>query len=102
TMARISSSREPKWCSSMRWLVPTSAATSRSDRPPIPPVAKAVISASSSSLRRRSSGGRGIGPRDVFAADLQALRLELQVAPREPPRHPAEDSADDAALLDPL
>src|SRR4051795_3328746 len=86
----------------MRWLVPTSAATSGSDRPAIPPVAKAVISASSSSLRRRSSGGRGIGARDVLAAGLEPLGLELQVAPREPPGQPAERAADDAALLDPL
>ena len=39
TIAISRSSREPKWCNSIRWLVPTAAATSRSDRSPMPPAA---------------------------------------------------------------
>src|SRR5215213_10210281 len=86
---------------SIRWLVPTASATSRSERPPIPPAAKASISSSRSSWRRRSSGRRGTAPA-LLASSLQALALELQVTAREPPHEHADHRADGAALLDAL
>src|SRR4051812_36302728 len=97
-----SSSRERKWWSSIRWLVPTARATSRSDRPPTPPLAKASISASSSWRRRASSGGRGIAASRRLAARLEPLRLEVEVAKRHAPHEPADERAERAALVETL
>src|SRR4051794_27829166 len=82
----------------MRWLVPTASATSRRERPPIPPRASSAISASSSSWRRCSSGGRGT----PLAGRLQTLALEPQVLLREPQHEDADDETDRSALLDAL
>src|SRR3954471_21215224 len=86
---------------SIRWLVPTASATSRSERPPIPPEAKASIRSSRSSWRRRSSGRRGTTPA-LLAPSLQALALELEVTATEPPHEPSDHHADGATLLDAL
>ena len=68
TMASRSSSRDPKWCNSIRWLVPTASATSRRERSPMPPSAKASMSASSSCRRARR---QVVEPR---SCSLRALR----------------------------
>ena len=75
------------------------AATARRCRPS----ANASISASSSSWRRRSSGGRGIpaalAPRSLR---LEALGLEVEVAPGQPAHEHADGHAERAALVDAL
>ena len=78
----------------MRWLVPTASATSRSDRPPIPPRAKASIRPFESCPGARVvvvAGGRHPRPTALhLAARLQALRLQLEVALGEPPHEGAD------------
>src|SRR4051812_1708274 len=90
----------------MRWLVPTSSATARSDRPPMPPRPKASTRASSSSRRRRSSGGRGIqglAPAPaLLAAGLEPVALELEVAPGETTQGETDQHAERTALVDAL
>src|SRR3954447_17340058 len=99
TAATSSSSRDPKWCNRIRWLVPTSSAIARSGRLPMPPPAKASITASSSARRRASSRGRG---KPVLAARLQALGLQRKVAAgQDPPQH-TDERAHRSALIDPL
>src|SRR4249920_297779 len=85
----------------MRWLVPAAAPMSRNDRPPIPPLPKASISASSSSLRRASSATRGTVPQ-LLAVPLETCRLEGEVALREPEHQQADDDPDRPTLFDAL
>ena len=92
--------REPKWCSSMRWLVPTAAATSRSDRSPMPPAANSSTTASSSSWRRSRSGGRAIEVAQLLASGLEALGLQFEVAPRHPAHEQAHQGTDGTALVE--
>src|SRR4051795_9310258 len=85
----------------MRWLVLTASAISRRDRSPTPPLANAVMSASSSSARRCSSGGRGIRA-TLLDARLQAFALHLQVSLGERTNHQGDHHTDRAALFDSL
>src|SRR4051795_8462887 len=85
----------------MRWLVLTASAISRRDRSPTPPLANAVMSASSSSARRCSSGGRGIRA-TLLDARLQAFALHLQVSLGEPTDHHSDGDTDGAALFNSL
>src|SRR6202012_5595134 len=100
TMAISRSSREPKWCNSIRWLVPTAAATSRSERSPIPPLANSSNSASSSCRRRVRSGVRAIGAAELLRPGLEALSLLLQEAPGLADHQPAHQRAEEAALVE--
>src|SRR5215207_5303136 len=83
----------------MRWLVPTAAAISRSERSPMPCAAHSFTTASSSSWRRSRSGGRAIGV-PLLASGLEAGRLELEIAPRHPAHEQTHQRADRPALVD--
>src|SRR4029450_11649122 len=72
-----------------------------SDGPPIPPPAKASISASRSSARRRPSAGRGI-PAVLLARRLEAGRLEGEVPAGGAAGEQPDDHADRAPLVDAL
>src|ERR1700761_8305584 len=80
TMATSRSSLDPKWCNSIRWLVPTAAATSRSERSPTPPAANSSKTASRSCRRRCRSGVRAIGAAELLGAGLEALGLQREEA----------------------
>src|SRR5258705_10080301 len=83
----------------MRWLVPTAAATSRSERSPMPRSAHSFTTASSSSWRRSRSGGRAIdGP--LLASGLEARRLQLEVALRHPAHEQPHRGANRPALIE--
>src|SRR6478609_10218684 len=83
----------------MRWLVPTAAPTSRSDRSPMPCAATSITTASSSSCRRSRSAARAIDA-PLLASDLQARRLQFEVAPCHPTHQQAHDRADRPALVE--
>ena len=99
-MASSSSLREPKWCSSIRWLVPTAAATSRSDRSPMPRTANSSTTASSSSWRRSRSGGRAIEVVQALASALQTRGLQFQITPGHPAHEQPDQRSDRPALVD--
>src|ERR1700756_810891 len=100
TIATSRSSRDPKWCNSIRWLVPTAVATSRSDRSPMPPVANSSIRASSSSRRRARSGVRAIGAAELFRPGLESLGLEFEEALGLLDHQPPDEGAQYAALVE--
>src|ERR1700757_1726548 len=100
TIARSRSSRDPKWCNSIRWLVPTAVATSRRDRSPMPPVANSSIRASSSSRRRARSGVRAIGAAELLRPGLESLGLEFEEALGLLDHQPPDQGAQHAALVE--
>ena len=102
TIASSSSSRDPKWWRSMRWLVPTASATSRSDRPPIPPLANASMSGVEQLLASPVVRRARHPAAPLLAARLEALRLEVEVALREAPHEHADGHADRPPLVDAL
>src|ERR1700754_680051 len=83
----------------MRWLVPTAAATSRSDRSPIPRAATSFTTASSSSWRRSRSGARAIDA-PLLASGLETLCLQFEVAPCHSAHQHANDRAERPALVE--
>src|ERR1700754_2792272 len=99
-MAISSSSREPKWCNNIRWLVPTAAATSRSDRSPMPPLANSSTSLSSSCWRGPRSGLRTIGAVQLLRAGLESLGFEFEETPSLLDHHPPDQRAEHATLLE--
>src|SRR6516225_9620585 len=94
------SSRDPKWCNSIRWLVPTAPATSRSERSPMPPSANSSISASSSCRRRSRSGVRTIGAAELLRPGLEALGLQFEKALGLLGHQPPDEGAEDTALVE--
>src|SRR5271166_6301819 len=100
TIASSRSSREPKWCNSIRWLVPTAAATSRSERSPMPPAANSSKSASSSCRRRSVSGVRTIGAAELLRPGLEALGLLLKEALGLLEHQAPDECAECAALVE--
>src|SRR5947209_11015397 len=102
TMATSKSSREPKWCNNIRWLVPTAAATSRNERSPTPPVANSSTRASSSCRRRSRSGVRATGAAQLLRPGLQALGLHIEVALGHRDHQPPHERTEHAGLLEPL
>src|ERR1700733_2847720 len=99
-MATSRSSRDPKWCNSIRWLVPTAAATSRNDRSPMPPAANSSKSASSSSRRRARSGVRAIGAADPLRPGLEAPGLHVKEALRLLEHQPRDERAEHTGLVE--
>src|SRR6478672_10994307 len=84
----------------MRWLVPTAAATSRSDRSPMPPTANSSTTASSSSWRRSRSRGRAIEVMQMLASALETLGLQFEIAPCHPAHEQADHGTDGTTLID--
>src|ERR1700743_108869 len=99
-MAISSSSREPKWCNSIRWLVPTAAATSRSDRSPMPPLANSSTSLSSSCRRGLRSGLRTIGTVQLLRPGLESLGFEFEDTLGLLDHHPPDQRAEHTMLLE--
>src|ERR1700722_7270273 len=83
----------------MRWLVPTAAATSRSDRSPMPPLANSSTSLSSSCRRRLWSGARTIGAVQLLSPGLEPLGFEFEEALGLLDHHPPDQGAEHATLL---
>src|SRR5258705_5304147 len=83
----------------MGWLVPTAAATSRSERSPMPFAATSCTTASSSSWRRSRSGGRAITA-PLLASGLEAVRLQREVAPRHPAHEQTHQRTNRSALVE--
>src|SRR6516165_11274094 len=100
TTATNRSSRDPKWCNSIRWLVPTAPATSRSERSPMPPAANSSISASSSCRRRSRSGVRAIGAAELLRPGLEALGLQFEEALGLLDHQPPDKGAEYATLVE--
>ena len=80
---------DPKWCRSMRWLVPTAVATSRSERPPMPAGGERLDQRVEQLLAPSARQAGGASWRSLLAARLEALRLHLEVPPGEPPHEHA-------------
>src|SRR5262249_11030525 len=83
----------------MRWLVPTAAATSRSDRSPMPRTATSFTTASSSSWRRARSGARAIDA-PLLTSGLEARRLQFEVARCHSTHQQPHDRAERPALVE--
>src|ERR1700761_7555965 len=83
----------------MRWLVPTDAAMSRSDRSPMPRAAHSFTTASSSSWRRTRSGARATDA-PLLASGLEARCLQIQVAPGHSTHRQSYQRADRPALVE--
>src|ERR1700721_3301464 len=100
TIATSRSSRDPKWCNSIRWLVPTAAATSRRERSPTPPAANSSTSASSNCRRRSRSGVRTIGAAELLRPGLESLGLEFEETLGLLDHHPPAKGAEHTALFE--
>src|ERR1700743_643496 len=99
-MAISSSSREPKWCNSIRWLVPPAGATSRSDRSPTPPPGNSSTSLSSSCRRGLRSGLRTIGTVQLLRPGLESLGFEFEETLGLLDHHPSDQRAEHTTLLE--
>src|ERR1700738_3065156 len=84
----------------MRWLVPTAAATSRSERSPMPFAANSSISASRSCRRRSRSGVRSIGAAELLRPGFESLGLEFEEAFGLLDHQPSDQGAEGAALIE--
>src|SRR5271168_196343 len=100
TTATRRSSRDPKWCNSIRWLVPTAAAMSRRERSPMPPAANSSTSASSNWRRRSRSGVRTIGTAELLRPGLESLGLEFEETLGLLDHHPPDKGAEHTALFE--
>src|SRR5277367_5642666 len=100
TTATRRSSRDPKWCNSIRWLVPTAAAMSRRERSPTPPAANSSTSASSNCRRRSRSGVRAIGAAELLRPGLESVGLQFEEALGLLDHQPPDEGTEYATLVE--